>query len=174
MDSFRDSTLIVVVFMSDRCPGVKAYDARLRRLHEEYGQRGVQFVGINPIDERLYPTESLSEMARAAKERGISFPYLKDTRQRLARQFGAVCTPQAFVLDKTRSIKYAGKIDDSFVEANARKSYLKDALDRLLTDRPVLIPETMPLGCTIDRSYLDDDIDPRQVGTRHTSNASNH
>lgn len=153
MESFRDSTLLVVVFMSNRCPGVKAYDARLARLSKEFGPKGVQFVGINPIDESLYPTESLREMAKAAHERNVPFPYLKDASQELARRFGAVATPHTFVLDQARAIRYAGKIDDAFLPAKASKHYLRDAIEALLAGRDPSPVTTLPLGCAIDWSH---------------------
>src|SRR5687767_14817655 len=64
LDSIR-APVVVLLFMSNRCPGVKAYDGRLRRLTAKYGPR-VAFVGINPIDQRLYPGEGLAGMRKAA------------------------------------------------------------------------------------------------------------
>lgn len=150
MGSFRDSRLLVVVFMSNRCPGVKAYDARLAKLHEEFGPKGVQFIGVNPIDENLYPTESLKEMANAARERNLPFPYLKDASQALARRFGAVCTPHTFVLDGARTIRYSGKIDDAFLPTRVSKDYLRDSLEALLAGKAPSHATTLPLGCAID------------------------
>lgn len=152
MESFHGAELLVVVFMSNRCPGVKAYDARLAELHRDFAGRGVQFVGVNPIDEGLYPTESLQEMGQAARERGIEFPYLKDASQQLARQFGAVCTPHTFVLDQARNIRYAGKIDDAFLPSKVGKQYLRDALEALLAGADPSPASTSPLGCAIEWS----------------------
>src|SRR5688500_5836888 len=72
----------VRVFMWNRCPGVKAYDARLRRLHDAYVGRGVRMVGVNPVDERNYPEEDLEGMAAARAERSLAFDYVKDEGQR--------------------------------------------------------------------------------------------
>ena len=152
MDSFRDHQALVVVFMSNRCPGVKAYDNRLRQLQEDYWHRGVQVIGINPIDAKLYPDEGLAGMAKAAEERNIVFPYLKDDDQNVARIFDAQCTPHAFVLDERRHVRYSGKIDDAFLEANARRHYVRDALESVLLGKPVSPDLTAPLGCTIDWS----------------------
>lgn len=152
MSSFQDAKLLVVIFMSNRCPGVKAYDGRLRTLRDEFQGHGVQFVGVNPVDEALYPTESLREMAIAVRERNLPFPYLKDASQEMARRFGAMCTPHAFVLDQSRRIRYSGKIDDTFLPAKASKHYLRDAMTELLADKEPTIASTMPLGCAIDWS----------------------
>lgn len=146
----RDSSATVLVFMSNRCPGVKAYDERLRTLHQRFSPQGVRFIGVNSVPESLYPTESIAGMRRAAEARKLAFPYVKDPEQRLMRDLGAVCTPQVFVLDKDMVLRYRGRIDDSFLAAKARVHDLRDALNDVLAKRQVAQPETVPLGCTID------------------------
>jgi len=146
---FRGARALVVVFMSNRCPGVKAYDARLRALHAGFAPEGVAFVGINPVNPHLYPSESLPAMTSAAQERGLAFPYLQDATQEVARSFGAVCTPQVFVLDADRRLRYRGRIDDAFVPSRVRRAYLREALDDVLAGRRVRVAETAPLGCAI-------------------------
>lgn len=141
---------LVFVFMSNRCPGVKAYDRRLNDLVRRFEPQGVAFVGVNSVPQSLYPSENLGGMKRAAQERQISFPYVKDEDQQLMRLLGAVCTPQVFLLDERRVLRYRGRIDDAFIEAKARSHDLRDALNDVLADRPVKTPETPALGCTID------------------------
>jgi thiol-disulfide isomerase/thioredoxin len=142
---------VVVVFMTNRCPGVKAYDDRLRRLAESWRGR-VAFVGINPASDALYPDESLRHMAQAARARGLPFPYLKDASQATAREFGAVCTPEVFLLDARGRLRYHGRIDDSIVEANARRHFLADALEAVARPRALRHGPrwTAPLGCSIE------------------------
>ena len=156
MSDFAGQPAMVVVFMSNRCPGVKAYDGRLRALHQAWSARGVQFLGVNPIDADLYPSEALAGMRTAAHERGLAFPYLKDHTQALARRFGASCTPHAFVLDAKRVIRYHGKIDDAFIEGQATVNYVENALQRLLAGQPVPVRSTPPLGCAIDWTHHGD------------------
>lgn len=136
--------------MSNRCPGVKAYDARLVGLQERYRSAGVSIVGVNPIDEHLYPAESPADMAVAAEERGLNFPYLKDADQALARRLGASCTPHVFVLDARRRLRYRGRIDDSFIPARVTRPFLEEAIQDLLAGRHVRVAETPPLGCSLD------------------------
>lgn len=143
------ASAVVLLFMSNRCPGVKAYDDRLRRLMQRYGD-DAEFIGINPIDEGLYPGESLTAMKRAVQDRNLDLIYLKDTDQQVTRAFGAICTPEVFVLDAERRLRYRGRIDDSMVERNVRKHYLRDAIDATLKGRTPRVAETMPLGCSID------------------------
>jgi peroxiredoxin len=172
MSSFQDAKLLVVVFMSNRCPGVKAYDGRLRALSEEFGPHGVQFVGVNPIDEALYPTESLREMATALRERNLPFPYLKDASQGMARRFGAICTPHTFVLDEARRIRYSGKIDDAFIPTKASRHHLRDAITDLLAGKDPMVASTMPLGCAIDWSNRTSSVS--HPSSRRTPNVTHH
>jgi peroxiredoxin len=141
--------VVVLLFMSNRCPGVKAYDGRLRRLMQRHGER-VAWLGINPIDEGLYPGEGLEGMRTAVKDRGLTLLYLKDPDQQVARAYGAICTPEVVVLDSARRIRYRGRIDDSLVEANARQAFLDDAVTSLLAGRAPRVRHTAPLGCSID------------------------
>ena len=141
----------VLVFMANRCPGVKAYEARLVRLQAEFGPRGVNVVGINPIDEALYSSETLGRMREAAHERGFNFAYVKDADQEATRLYDAQCTPQAFVLDGRDRLAYAGRIDNAFVEAEATRHYVRDAMASLASGTPVRTTTTIPLGCAIDR-----------------------
>lgn len=140
----------VLVFMANRCPGVKAYDGRLKDLHRRFAPQGVRFIGVNPVPEQLYPREGMEGMRKAAKDRALPFAYVKDRGQKLMRHLGAVCTPQVFVLDDANVLRYKGRIDDSFIESKARMHDLRDALNDVLARRPVARPETHPIGCAID------------------------
>lgn len=140
----------VFVFMSNRCPGVKAYDRRLAKLADEFGRMGVRFIGVNSVPAALYPGESRAHMATAARERGLTFPYVKDESQALMRVLGATCTPQAFVVDEGARLRYRGRIDDAFLENRVKRSELRDALEAITTDVPVRVSETHAIGCSID------------------------
>lgn len=140
--------VVVILFMSNDCPGVKAYDGRLRALIEEFPS--VRFLAVNPIDESLYPRESLSAMRAALQERGLGMTYLKDRDQAVANAYGAVCTPEVVVLDRRRHICYRGRIDDSLVASGVRRHYLRQAIRAAIRGRRVRVASTAPLGCSID------------------------
>lgn len=140
----------VLVFMANRCPGVKAYDGRLKNLARRFAPQGVQFIGVNSVPEQLYPREGLEGMRKAANDRALAFPYVKDAEQRLMRNVGAVSTPQVFVFDDDLVLRYKGRIDDSFIASRARQHDLRDALNDVLARRPVERPETHAIGCAID------------------------
>jgi hypothetical protein len=122
----------------------------LVELAEEYGPRGVAFVGIDANQQ-----DSLAEIAHYARTHGIDFPLLKDPGNRVADQFGAVRTPEAFLLDRRRVVRYWGRIDDQFGVGYGRdapqRRELATALDELLSGKGVSMPSTRAAGCHIGR-----------------------
>lgn len=151
LQDLRGSSALVFIFTANRCPGAQAYERRISDLHRELAPAGVRILGIDSISEDLYPTESLGALVKAREARGIAYPILRDADQRLARAFGALCTPHAFLFDASMRLRYRGRIDDSFVPANVTKHHLRDAIRAVLHERDPPVTETVPLGCVIDR-----------------------
>jgi peroxiredoxin len=150
LSSFADARALVVLFTSNRCPTVKAYEERLRDLQADYGPRGVHVVAINSNNPHLYPDESYDRMVEFARESGYEFPYLFDEGQHVGRAYGARCTFHAFVLDEARVIRYQGRFDDSRIPARVTTPDLRNALDDLLAGRAPRVPSTRPFGCSLD------------------------
>jgi len=150
LSTFEDRDLVVLIFTSNRCPTAKAYAERMNELQREYGPRGVQLVAINANDPGLYPDESYPRMTERAVEDGLTFPYLVDEGQRLARAYAATCTFHVFVLDRERRLRYRGRFDDSRIAANVTQHDLINAINDLLAGREVGLAETRPFGCSLD------------------------
>ena len=108
-------------------------------MAERYADEDVQFIGINSNRQ-----DSLEEIGHYARECKIEFPLLKDPGNRVADEFGAVRTPEAFVLDEDRVVRYWGRIDDQFGVGYARgkksASELTRAIDEVLAGKPVSTP----------------------------------
>ncbi|HID91192.1 TPA: thioredoxin family protein, partial [Candidatus Bathyarchaeota archaeon] len=150
LDDFKDKKVIIVMFSCNHCPTVKAYESRFVELQRDYGDKGVALIAINPNDDKRYPEDSFENMKIRAKERGFNFPYLRDESQEVARAYGAERTPEVFVFDERRILRYHGRIDDNVYEPDqVRRSYLRDALDAILEGSEVPLEETEPVGCTI-------------------------
>jgi peroxiredoxin len=147
----QDAKAIVAVFIGTECPINNAYMPRLAELHKTYSPRGVAFVAINANCQ-----DTPVRVAAHAKEHGIPFPVLKDTANRVADQFGARRTPEAFVLDGSGKILYRGRIDDQFGIGYRRpaptRRDLAAALDEVLAGKPVSVPRTKVAGCAIART----------------------
>jgi peroxiredoxin len=151
LSSFVDSPALAVVFICNGCPTVRVYDDRMIALQERYGSGRVQIVAINPNNPYLSPADTYPEMVKRAKDAGYNFPYLQDEDGRVARAYGAVSTPHAFVLDRDRRLRYRGRIDDSRDPSKVTSFDLDRALADVLENRPVKVPETQPFGCAIVR-----------------------
>jgi peroxiredoxin len=136
--------VVVVVFLGNHCPVVKAYEDRLIDFTSAYKDKGVKVVGlaVNDMD-----SDRLPGIKTYMKEHKSNYIYGYDESQKVGKAYGAVCTPQFFVLDKERKIRYTGAMDDNQNEANVKKQYLRDAVDALLKGETPAEEETQARGC---------------------------
>jgi thiol-disulfide isomerase/thioredoxin len=141
---------LCVMFICNHCPYVKAVEDRLIRLGREYGPRGVQFVAICANDAEGYPDDAFDKLAARWRDKQYGFPYLHDESQEVARTFGAVCTPDIFVYDRSRRLAYRGRIDDAWKdESKVTRRELAAALDALLAGAEPAAEQRPSLGCSI-------------------------
>jgi peroxiredoxin len=151
LSDWRDSKLVVVVFLGVDCPLAKRYGPRLAALASEFEGRGVAFVGIDSNR-----GDSPSAIGRYARRHHIPFPLLTDAGNAIADRFGAERTPEAFVLDGRRVVRYRGRIDDQYgvglQRAKVTRRDLAVALEELLAGKPVSQPVTAAPGCVISRA----------------------
>ena len=138
-----------MIFSCNGCPTVKANEARMVELQTKYAKQGVQLIAINSNNSYLSPADTFDEMVKRAREKRFNFPYLKDEDGSVARAFGALTTPHVFLLDQERKLHYRGRIDETRDPARASYSDLENALQDLLANRTVQVPETKPFGCAI-------------------------
>jgi len=149
-DDFPAKPALVVMFICNHCPYVKAVEDRLIRLAREFEPRGVQFVAVCANDAENYPDDAFDKLAARWRERGYGFPYLHDEAQDVARAFGAVCTPDIFVFDRDRRLAYRGRIDDSWKdESRVTRRELADALDALVAGKQPSREQRPSMGCSI-------------------------
>lgn len=149
LDAFGDSAVLVVVFIGNGCPTVRAYEDRLKELHTKYEDGSVQIVAVNSNNPHLSPFDTYPEMVSRANEAGLPFPYLKDEDAALARAFGAISTPHAFVFDGMRRLRYRGRIDDARNPESVRHRDLEEAVGALLDGRTPPVEVTDAFGCSI-------------------------
>src|SRR5262249_5298024 len=105
----KEPKFVVLIFLGTECPLAKLYAPRLQKLADDYQPRGVAIVGIDSNAQ-----DSITELAAYARTHKITFPLLKDPGAVVADQFEAKRTPEAFVLDRDRMIRYRGRIDDQY------------------------------------------------------------
>ena len=150
LDSFKGRKVLVIIFMCNHCPYVKAVLQRLIDLQNETRDLGVQLVGINANDAARYPDDSLENMQKIAKEKNIPFPYLFDETQETAKTYDAVCTPDIYVYGEERTLMYRGRIDDNWEQPEkVTRRNLREAIDHILAGREVPGEQIPSMGCSI-------------------------
>lgn len=147
---FSDSKILVVAFLGTECPLAKLYSPRLQQLANKFKPDGVAFVGVNANRH-----DSVTEIAAHARRHGVEFPILKDVGNRLADQLHAVRTPEVFVFDQKRQVRYYGRIDDQYgvgyIRDEPKRNDLENAITELLGGKNVSLAETESVGCHIGR-----------------------
>lgn len=147
---FAQRKVLVVAFVGVECPLVRQYAGRLVEFAKAYDDRDVGVIAINSNQQ-----DSLAELGHFERTFKIEFPLLKDPGNVVADQFGAERTPEVFVLDAERKVRYHGRIDDQFTYGKQRNkvenNYLKDAVEQLLAGKEVAVPDTESIGCHIGR-----------------------
>ena len=150
LESFSNKNVLVIIFMCNHCPYVKAVLQRLIALQAETGHQGVQLIGINSNDVDRYPDDSMENMQKITKERGINFPYLLDVSQETAKAYDAVCTPDIYVYGSERKLLYRGRIDDNWEhEEKVTQRNLKEAVDCIVAGKKVPDKQISSIGCSI-------------------------
>ena len=150
LESFSDKNVLVIIFMCNHCPYVKAVLQRLIALQAETAHHGVQLIGINSNDVDRYPDDSMENMQKITKEKGINFPYLLDVSQEMAKTYDAVCTPDIYVYGTERKLLYRGRIDDNWEhEEKVTQRNLKEAVDCIVAGKKVPDKQIPSIGCSI-------------------------
>jgi peroxiredoxin len=145
-----DAAATVVYWTCNHCPYALAWHERLLDAARDYGERGVRFLAVNSNDAVRYPRDSLDAMReRVEAEGGWPHPFLHDESQEVARAYGARTTPDIFVFDDGRTLRYRGAPDGDYEDPSQAACWLRDALDAILERRKVERPETEPVGCGV-------------------------
>lgn len=148
-DAFKQPVL-VVVFLAVDCPLAQLYGSRLSELADRFPEDRVAVIGVNSNRH-----DNITELAAYARKYGFRPPLLKDAGNRVADAFAAERTPEAFVLDAQRKIRYRGRIDDQYGVGYARDDadnpLLQTAIESVLAGREVATPVTRAVGCHIGR-----------------------
>ncbi|HLC50001.1 MAG TPA: thioredoxin family protein [Candidatus Nanoarchaeia archaeon] len=150
LESFKGKKVLAIIFMCNHCPYVQGSIERMKAIQSEFGIKGLQMVAINANDQLNYPDDSFEKMIELSKTKKLNFPYLRDEDQHIAKAYGAQCTPECFVFDGERKLRYHGRIDDSPKdETRATVSDLRNAIDALIHGRKVAIELAPAIGCSI-------------------------
>jgi len=150
-DSCRGEAGLLVVFMCNHCPYVKAVLDRIVRDAHDLERFGIGTVAISSNDPIAYPEDSFEEMQRIAREKAFPFPYLFDETQHVARAYDALCTPDFFGFNSQLELQYRGRLDASRREAAPPEAprELFDAMKMIATLGYGPVVQHPSMGCSI-------------------------
>lgn len=140
--------IVVVVFTCRSCPTAVDYEERIDTLAAKYAEADSP-VGVVAICVNNVPKDTLPDLKKHAEEAKLHFSYMHDESQKVATDFGALFTPQFFVLDKDRKIVYMGAMDDATEADKVTKHYVEDAIAASLDGKSPEVKETIARGCRI-------------------------
>lgn len=151
---FQNGKPLVIMFICNHCPYVKAIEDRLIQLGHDLKKQGVHVVAICSNDPNDYPDDNFENLKKRWTEKKYPFPYLHDLSQAVAKKFGAVCTPDYFVFDDKGILTYRGRLDDSWKEPEkVTKRELYDAVQLMLAGENNSTQQTPSMGCSIKWSH---------------------
>ena len=148
LPDFAGKEGLLVLFICNHCPYVKAKIDTMVQLQEKWGDK-IAFVGINSNDSE-YEGEGMENMKVFFKERNMQFPYLLDDTQEIAKAYGATCTPDPFLFDKDFNLVFHGRIDDAFESGQEVKEKTMDENIQNMIEGKEISDELKPsMGCSI-------------------------
>jgi peroxiredoxin len=150
LKDFADSKALLVAFICNHCPYVRAIEERLIELRRLFSLKDLAMVGICSNDANKYPEDGKEALKKRWHERNYGFPYLLDKDQTVAKAFGAVCTPDLFLFDQDRSLFYHGQLDDNWQEPlKVNEPFLKNAINDILQRKGPPQQQKPSMGCSI-------------------------
>jgi len=147
LNNLAKDDVVVLVFLANHCPVVTAYEDRIIDFANDYKGKNVKVVAV--CVDVMNEQDKLPGIKERVKEKSYNFVYGYDDSQAIGRAYGATNTPQFVVIDKDKTIRYTGAMDDSQQEAKVKKTYLRDAVDAVLKGDSPEVKETKAVGCGI-------------------------
>ena len=140
----------LIMFICNHCPYVIHYHSEIQQISKDYKDL-VNIVAISSNDVEIYPQDGPQEMSDLWEELGLSFPYLFDETQMIAKAYKAECTPEFYLFDSNKKLVYRGRLDESTPNSNIQPSGkdLRNALNNLLNNAEIDSEQFPSMGCNI-------------------------
>jgi peroxiredoxin len=149
LDSYAESKGLLIIFICNHCPYVKAKIDAIKQIHEKFNEN-IALVGINSNDSTEYPDDSFENMKKIANEKGIKFDYLVDEKQDVAKKYGAICTPDPFLFDQNRKLIFHGRIDNAMnPDDTATENTMQKNIEKYLAGEKIEKDFDPSIGCSI-------------------------
>ncbi|OGN68027.1 MAG: redoxin [Chlamydiae bacterium RIFCSPLOWO2_02_FULL_49_12] len=150
LKDFKEAHFLVVFFTCNHCPFVLGSDETTRATANKFLKQKIAFAAINSNSKNTHPEDSFDNMKKRMAEMKFPWVYLYDEAQKTARAYGALRTPHFFVFDQKRRLVYTGRgVDNPKDPGKGRCNDLDRTLEECVTGKPVSVPKTNPIGCTI-------------------------
>ncbi len=149
LNNYKDYEGLLVIFICNHCPYVKAKIEAIKEIHEKFKDK-IAVVGINSNDPVNYPDDSFENMKKTAQEKNMKFDYLVDETQEIAKKYGAICTPDPFLFDKQMKLIFHGRIDNAMKpeDATTEKTMINN-LEKYLSGEKIEKDFDPSIGCSI-------------------------
>ena len=150
LKDFQNNKPLVIMFICNHCPYVKAIEDRLIQLGHDLKDEHINVVAICSNDENKYAEDKFENLKARYYEKNYSFVYLHDQSQQVAKTFGAVCTPDFFVYDSQSKLRYRGRLDDNWKEpSQVTHRELYHAVMDLNNNQQISFKQTPSMGCSM-------------------------
>ncbi len=149
LSDYKNYQGVLIIFMCNHCPYVKAKSDAFNELYEKFGDK-IAIIGINSNDSTNYPEDSFENMKKTVQEKGFKFDYLVDDTQEVAKKYGAMCTPDPFLFDKDLKLVFHGRIDNAMKPDDvATEKTMINNMEKLLAGQKIEKDFDPSIGCSI-------------------------
>jgi peroxiredoxin len=158
LSDYASSPVLAVVFTCNHCPIAQMYEQRIQQLYNDYKNKGVAVVAIQPNDPKAIRideldssdvSDTLAEMKIRVQYKHLTYPYLYDGEtQQVTRAYGPQATPHVFIFDEQRHLRYEGHMDNSYRTELVKTRDARNAIDALLAHKDVAVTHTGVFGCS--------------------------
>jgi peroxiredoxin len=150
LPDFKDAKALLIVFMCNHCPYVKAKIETIKALQAKFKDKGLIIVGINSNESDNYPEDSFEGMVKTAKEKNFNFVYLHDETQEVGKTYGASCTPDPFLFDSEQKLVYHGRFDNAMEPGQTATEFdMDEAIAAILAGKKPKHEFLFSIGCSI-------------------------
>lgn len=150
LSDFKEYEVLCFLFICNHCPYVQAIEDRIIKLNQFFKNQSVAFIAVCSNDSNDYPEDSFENIQKNWQVKNYDFVYLYDESQKMAKDFGAVCTPDIFLFNQQRQLTYRGRFDDSWKDPQkVKKEELKQAILDTLEKKPISFDILPSMGCSI-------------------------
>ena len=150
LNDFKDAKALLIIFMCNHCPYVKAKQRMIVDLQSKYKDKGLVIVGINSNESENYPEDNFEGMVETAKEKGYNFAFLHDETQEVAKTYGASCTPDPFLFDAGQKLVFHGRLNNQMEPDQKPTEFdMDEAISAVLEGKKPKQEFLYSIGCSI-------------------------